>query len=146
LIDSPADARRWAASACAGLIQSVGDCVVSGRIPEVDTYLQELEDPARREALAVLRDLIFEVVPNAVETMRYRMPTYEHQDEMLCAYASQKHYMSLYMDTSIVAEHGGGLAGLSIGKSCIRFRRLEDLPEDTIRVMLEETVARQVGP
>jgi uncharacterized protein YdhG (YjbR/CyaY superfamily) len=119
---------------------------VSGRIPEVDTYLQGLEDPERRHALAALRELIFEVVSNAAETMRYRMPTYEHQGQMLCAYASQKHYMSLYMDTSIVEEHRDELAGLSIGKSCIRFKRLEDLPLDTIRVMLEETVARQAGP
>ena len=118
---------------------------MSGRIPEVDTYLQGLHDPERRRALAVLRELIFEAVSNAEETTQYRMPTYEHRGQMLCAYASQKHYMSLYMDTSIVAEHRDALAGLSVGKSCIRFKRLEDLPLDTIRVMLEETVARQAG-
>jgi integrase/recombinase XerD len=101
--------------------------------------------PVGAKALAALRELIFEAVPNAEETTQYRMPTYEHRGQMLCAYASQKHYMSLYMDTSIVAEHRVALAGLSVGKSCIRFKRLEDLPLDTIRVMLEETVARQAG-
>lgn len=117
---------------------------MSERVPAVDTYLQALE-PDRREALTALRDLILETVPDAVEAMRYSMPTYDHQGEMLCAFASQKHYMSLYMDTSIVEQHRSELAGLSIGKSCIRFKRLKDLPLGTVRLMLEETVAGQAG-
>ena len=114
----------------------------SKRIREVDEYLSSLE-PERRNPLTRLRALISEAVPDAVETMRYRMPTYEYQGDMLCAFASQKHYMSLYMDPGIVAKHKHDLKGLSIGKSCIRFKRLEDLPLDTVRVMLDEAVQRR---
>jgi hypothetical protein len=31
------------------------------------------------------------------------------------------------------------LKGLSIGKGCIRFKRIDDLPLDTVRLMLSDT-------
>jgi uncharacterized protein YdhG (YjbR/CyaY superfamily) len=113
---------------------------VSSRIPEVTKYLEE-SSPERRAALTRLRSLIFEVVPDAVETMKYRMPTYEYRGHVLCAFASQKRYMSVYLDTEVVRAHREELEGLSVGKSCVRFKRQEQLPWDTIRAMLAETVA-----
>jgi uncharacterized protein YdhG (YjbR/CyaY superfamily) len=115
---------------------------MSGRAGEVDAYLENLE-PGRRKALTEVRSLVLDTVPGAVETMRYRMPTYEHDGRVLCAFASQKHYMSLYMDTGLVEKHRDDLADLDVGKSCIRFRRLEKLPLDTVRTILEETVEKQ---
>lgn len=102
---------------------------------DVDVYLNGL-DAERRASLARLRSLVLEAVPDAVETLQYRMPTYLYEGEVLCAFASQKHYMSLYMDPAVVER----LQDLSVGKSCIRFERIEELPLDTIRVMLNETV------
>ena len=112
---------------------------MSGKTQEVDEYLENLVSE-RRAALTKLRSLVFEVAPDAVETMKYRMPTYEYGNGVLCAFASQKHYVSLYMDTDIVENYREELTGLSIGKSCIRFRKLDQLPLDTIKRMLEETV------
>jgi len=109
---------------------------------QVDTYLQNLE-PERRTALVELRSLVFQVVPDAVETMKYRMPTYQYEDDMLCAFASQKHYISLYMDVGIVEKHRTELQHLNVGKSCIRFKRIEQLPLETIQTMLSETVQRR---
>lgn len=117
---------------------------MANRIREVDEYLEKLV-PERRVALAQLRSVVFEVVPDASETIKYKMPTYEFQGHVLCAFASQKHYMSLYMDVGIVEKHRDELQGLSVGKSCIRFRRIEQLPLDTIRLMLAETVANRMG-
>jgi len=106
-----------------------------------DEYVAQLPD-ARREAIASVRALILETVPDAAEAMTYRMPTYTYHGESLCALASQKQYMSLYMEPELVAAHADELAGLSIGKSCVRFRRLDALPLDTVRAILIETVAR----
>ena len=113
---------------------------MSSRIPEVTKYLEELS-PERHAALTKLRSLIFEVVPDAVETLKYRMPTYEVRGHVLCAFASKKHYMSVHLDTGVVRAHREELEGLSVGKSCVRFKRQEQLPWDTIRAMLVETVA-----
>lgn len=115
----------------------------TGKLPEVDSYLENL-DPPRREALMAVRGLIFEIVPGIRETIKYRMPTYE-LDEVVCSFASQKHYMSLYMDVSLVESHRAELSHLDIGKSCIRFKRLADLPLDTVKQILQETVEAQSG-
>ena len=108
---------------------------------KVDEYMAGLE-PKRRDALAQVRSLILETVPDAQETLKYRMPTYEYRGGVLVAFASQKQYMSLYMDTELVEKHRDELAGLDVGKSCIRFRKLEKLPLDTVRTILEETLQR----
>jgi len=107
----------------------------------VDEYIQSLQ-PDRKDALEKIRGLIFNTIPDIEETMRYNMPTYE-KDEVVCALASQKHYISLYMDVELVKEHREELKHLGVGKSCIRFRKIENLPLDTVKEILEETVARQ---
>jgi uncharacterized protein YdhG (YjbR/CyaY superfamily) len=114
---------------------------MSGRDPQVEGYLEQLE-PQRRAALTKVRELILEEAPDAIETMKYRMPTYEYGSGILCAFASQKRYMSLYMETEAVEDHKAELEDLDVGKSCIRFRQLERLPVDTVRAMLKETVDR----
>jgi uncharacterized protein YdhG (YjbR/CyaY superfamily) len=108
------------------------------RSKEVDAYLAGL-GPDRREAWSELRALVLDVVPDAVETIKYRMPAYEYEGGVLCAFASQKQDLSLYMDTGLVEQHRADLDGLSVGKSCIRFRRLDALPLETVRTMLRET-------
>ena len=67
--------------------------------------------------------------------------TYNGQPLMYIALASQKHYMSLYL-TTVSADQSLSdwfkqryLATgkkLNMGKSCVRFRKLEDLPLDLV--------------
>jgi uncharacterized protein YdhG (YjbR/CyaY superfamily) len=116
-----------------------GEGKMSNPTPEVDEYLSKL-DPQRRTALAEVRSLIQEIVPSAVESVRYRMPTYDYEGAMLCAFASQKQYMSLYVEPRILDGHRWELQHLNLGKSCIRFRRLDQLPLDVVRKVLGETV------
>ena len=89
--------------------------------------------------------MILDTVPGAVETTKYRMPTYEYGKGVLCAMASQKRYMSLYMEADVVEEHKESLKGLSVGKSCIRFTSLDKLPLDEVQTMLMETVENLEG-
>jgi uncharacterized protein YdhG (YjbR/CyaY superfamily) len=104
---------------------------------EVDQYSDSL-DPVKRASLSTLRAFIQQVVPEAVETMRYRMPTYEFEANPLCAFASRKQYMSLYIHTRLFEKYKDQLEGLNMGKECIRFRQLEELPLETVRQILEE--------
>ena len=117
---------------------------MSMKSKEVDSCLEGL-GADRQDALARMRSLVFEVAPDAAETMHYRMPTYHYRHELLCAFASQKQYMSLYMDTRFVKKYRENLEGLDIGKSCIRFKRMEQLPLGTIRNMLVERVQNLLG-
>lgn len=108
---------------------------------EVTAYLDKLPQN-RRDALAEIRGVIKETVPEVEESMRYGMPTYDAAGDFLAAMASQKQYISLYMNTHVVAEHKDDLAHLNCGKSCIRFTKLEKLPLDTVMTMLRETLEK----
>jgi uncharacterized protein YdhG (YjbR/CyaY superfamily) len=58
------------------------------------------------------------------ESLRYGMPCYGRGDGAELAFALQKRYLSLYvMRTDVMAEFGPRLAGLDVGKGCIRFPR-----------------------
>jgi uncharacterized protein YdhG (YjbR/CyaY superfamily) len=105
---------------------------------DVDTYIDALDEP-RKSSLQQLRHIILETVPEVEETIQYNMPYYTYHG-MLCAFASQKNYMSFYLlDGEIVEKNRHLLAGLSIGKGCIRFKDISKLPVSTIRAMLRET-------
>jgi uncharacterized protein YdhG (YjbR/CyaY superfamily) len=113
---------------------------------DVDTYIDSL-DASRQLSLQQLRRIILETVPGAEETIQYNMPYYTYHG-MLCAFASQKHYMSFYLlNGEIVEQNRHLLAGLSVGKGCIRFKDFSKLPEPTIRAMLREAaLANEAHP
>ena len=135
--------------------------MVSSRAETVEEYLAELP-PERREVIAAVRDEILRNLPPGYhEAMNwgmisYEIPlerypqTYNGQHLTLAALAAQKnHYavylMSVYMQPDGVArlraafEQSG--KKLDIGKSCLRFRKLEDVPLAEIgRVIAESPV------
>ncbi len=123
----------------------------------VEEYVQELA-PDRREDIQAVRELVLDnLPPGYVETMNWGMITYEipldrypktynKQPLMYAALASQKRYMSLYLmcvyshqESRIWFEERFKASGkkLDMGKSCVRFRRVEDLPLD----LIAETIA-----
>lgn len=113
---------------------------MGSRNGEVTTYIERCS-PEHRHALAVLRDLAHESAPDAVETIRYKMPTFERLDGgFVCSMASRKSYVSLYLGQSAVEEHQDEFGALNTGRGCVRFKSLEDLPLQTIGQILEGSV------
>jgi uncharacterized protein YdhG (YjbR/CyaY superfamily) len=111
----------------------------------VSEYLEELP-PDRRSALTEIRALIHRVDPKAVEAMQYGLPAFGD----LCALASQKNYMSLYVcESDLVKAHLAQLGKVSCGKGCIRFKRLADLNLTAVESMLREILELRkqgIGP
>lgn len=107
---------------------------------EIDRYLDSLP-PARREALQTLRALIHAAVPATRESMAHRMPTFATAD-IFCSLAAQKNYMALYVcNIPVLDRHRQPFAHLNCGKSCIRFKKLEDLPLAAVRALMREAAA-----
>ena len=127
--------------------------MVSSRAATVANYLAELA-PERRAEIAIIRDLVNAVLPNGyVEVMSYGMigwvvspadypDTYNWQPLSYAGLAAQKNGNSLYLncvyaspDRTERLRAAAAAAGrkLDMGKSCIRFRRANDLPLDAIR-------------
>lgn len=111
--------------------------MVRYRAKTVAEYLGAVA-PGRREVLETLRSLVFQVAPDARETMRHGMPAYDVGGRELFLFASQKRYVSLYLDPEIVEKYRGELEGLSLGKGCVRFRKLNRLPLETVERMLRD--------
>jgi uncharacterized protein YdhG (YjbR/CyaY superfamily) len=117
--------------------------------PAVDAYLTQVTGP-RRDAVVRLRELCLEHLPGFTEGMRYGMPGYWRgsvaDGEGEIGFAAQKQYLSFYVvRTDVMAAHRERLAGLSVGKGCIRYRRPEQLDLDVVRSILELTAATS-GP
>jgi uncharacterized protein YdhG (YjbR/CyaY superfamily) len=111
----------------------------------VHEYLENPKNPKHRDDLTRLRTFLRDQLPDAVEDLKYGMPTYSQGGDVVVAMASQKNYLSLYMDVELVEEHKSELGNLDCGKSCIRFKRVDDLPLDVIATILHETVEKQAA-
>ena len=118
----------------------------------VEAYLAELE-PDRKTSVSAVRDVILENLPDGYEeVMQYGMisyvvptsilaDTYNGQPLMYAALASQKRHISLYL-TNVYGDEGSAEwfrkryaesgKKLNMGKSCVRFRKLDDLPLDVV--------------
>lgn len=104
----------------------------------VAKYLKA-QSAASREALSTLRRTIRRAAPNAREAMLYGMPAYSVGPRMVAAMAAQKNYVALYVcDIPLVAKHRAKLGAVDCGKSCIRFKHIDDLDLEAVKVMLEE--------
>lgn len=111
----------------------------------VEDYLDDV--PAGRfDCLCRLRQACLDLLDGFEESMGYGIPAYSRDGEVEVAFASRKQYISLYvLRTDVVDAHRDRLAGLSIGKGCIRYRRPEQVDMDVVRSMLAATAAT-LGP
>ncbi|MFA6005664.1 MAG: DUF1801 domain-containing protein [Patescibacteria group bacterium] len=106
----------------------------------------------RRKILEFLDKFIKTNAPSLKPNFLYNMPGYgsfkykNYKKEMLdwptIAIASQKDYISLYLcavDTGgyIAEQYKNDLGKVSVGKSCIRFKKLEDLNLDTLKIIIK---------
>jgi uncharacterized protein YdhG (YjbR/CyaY superfamily) len=124
-----------------------------------DQYLAQLPED-RREALSQVRDVILANLPDGfVEAMSWGMITYEvplqtfrdtynGKPLMYAALASQKQHMAVYL-TSVYSdpatldrfreEYLATGRKLDMGRSCVRFRQLDQLPLDVIGRVIGST-------
>jgi hypothetical protein len=126
--------------------------MVTSRAATVDEYLAELP-PERRAVVSAVRDVVRRHMPAGYrESMQFGMigwgipleryaDTYNGQPLGYVALAAQKNHYSLYFscayqDPADLAwlEEAWSRAGrrLDMGKSCVRFQRLEELPLDVV--------------
>ncbi len=118
----------------------------------VQEYLDDLS-PERLEALETVREVILANLPEGYEEamnwgmITYQVPlsrypdTYNKQPLMMAALASQKNHMAVYL-TGVYADDDSREEfvtayketgkRLDMGKSCVRFRKLDDLPVELI--------------
>jgi hypothetical protein len=140
--------------------------VVSSTADTVQAYLAALPED-RRSAIARVRSEIKKHLPSGYqEAMQYGMISYvvplsrypetpNGQPLAVAALASQKNYMAVYLmgiyrspalRSRFEAEYKASGKRLDAGKSCVRFKRLDDLALDAVagavaRVSVDDCIA-----
>ena len=122
-----------------------------------EEYFAALDEPRRTE-IQRLDKLIRDVAPEFVPfiqsgmlsygTFRFKYANGRQGDWMRIGIASNAQYISLYccpMDERgyIPERYKDRLPKANIGKSCVRFKRVEDLDEPALRELIAEAAARQ---
>jgi hypothetical protein len=118
----------------------------------VSGYIGQLE-PERKKLVEFIDKFIKKTVPKLKVHFAYNMLGYgsfkykNHKKQILdwpiVALASQKNYISLYVcaleDGEYVAEkYKAKLGKVSVGRSCIRFKKLEDVKLDELAKILKK--------
>ena len=108
----------------------------------VPAYLKEV--PAgRREALKRLRDVCRATLTGFKESMQYGGPCYSRNGVVEVGFASQKHYIGLYiLRTDVMRSHRYmlNIPGVTLGKGCIRYSKPEKIDFNVVEKMLRATV------
>lgn len=133
----------------------------------VEQYLSDLPDD-HRTAIEAVRQTILENLPEGYEEVMdwgmiaYQVPletypdTYNKKPLMYAALASQKNHMAVYLTSIYMTEQArrefeatykATGKRLDAGKSCVRFKKLDDLPlpligETIASLEVEEFIAR----
>jgi len=118
-----------------------------------EEYIAQVEEK-RRDDIQKLHELVREVAPELEPTMDFKMLGYgkmkykyasgREGEWMKIGIANNKQYISVYCcaadDEGYVAErYKERLPKASIGKSCVRFKRVSDLDEDALRELIRES-------
>jgi hypothetical protein len=130
---------------------------VQSNAKTVKQYIDELQDD-RTETIKKVRDVIVKNLPKGYEEVMnwgmitYQVPlktypdTYNKKPLMYAALASQKNHMAVYLSGIYTSEkaykkferdYKSTGKRVDVGKSCVRFRKIEDLPID----LIGETIA-----
>jgi uncharacterized protein YdhG (YjbR/CyaY superfamily) len=114
--------------------------MVQSSAATVDDWFAEV-DPKREPALRAVRASALKHFGPAAERMSYGMPAYtrSEDDAPIFAFNSQKQYISLYVSTRVHPLYEHELKGLDAGKSCIRFRKPEQIDLSLIDRMLADS-------
>jgi hypothetical protein len=133
--------------------------MASSKAATVEEYLNELPED-RRAVVSTVRDVVLKNLPEGYrEVMNWGMITYEiplerypdtynGQPLAYAALAAQKSYYALYLTCAyqdqgsaawIAEEFRKAGKKLDMGKSCLRFKKLDDLPLDVIGQVIAST-------
>jgi hypothetical protein len=119
---------------------------VSTQALTFEQYLDGLPAERRGEVERVWR-VVREHAPGGyVEEIGPKFLTFKAGDEMYVALANQKNYISLYLMPvyffpELKAKLDASLNGVKCGKSCVNFKRADELPLDTVAEIVAATDA-----
>ena len=112
---------------------------------EVDEYLAAVPGPSRG-ALEDLRRTIRQVVPDATETISYKVPTFKYQGRPLVAFGATEKGCTFYlMSTDVFNAFKAQVKDFKTGKGSIRFETDNPIPPDLVQRIVRARISENTG-
>jgi uncharacterized protein YdhG (YjbR/CyaY superfamily) len=108
----------------------------------VAEFLAEQPEAVRTD-LIKLREIVRAEAPRTVEAMKYGMPVYSDGEQMICGFNAQKQYLAFYVGR-VPDEFRPRMAGFSLGKGCVRFKKLDAEKSEILQALLREVVTKKI--
>jgi uncharacterized protein YdhG (YjbR/CyaY superfamily) len=102
-------------------------------VSTVDEYAQALT-PGQREQFERVRGIVKRLVPDAEETISYRIPTFKYRGKYLIYFAAFKNHMSVYPTVGAVEATKGK-------KGTFQFTEDDPVPEDVVVKIVSHRVS-----
>jgi hypothetical protein len=117
-----------------------------------EEYISLIDEP-RRSEIKTLHEFIKKIIPKenphilsgfiGYGTIHYKSPSGREGDWSTIALASQKNYISIYVCASdgkqyVAEKYSKELGKASVGKSCIRYKKLEDIDLNVLKKVILE--------
>ena len=88
------------------------------------------------EMLETIRNAILSVAPDSEEIIEHGMLGYPG----LANLAAQKHHVALYVMPAVLSKHKKRFSAADCGKSCLRYRRLDQIDPQRLRALLRDVL------
>jgi uncharacterized protein YdhG (YjbR/CyaY superfamily) len=112
---------------------------------EIDQYLEALEEP-KRGTLALLRQRILDVLPDAEQGISYGVPAFRVRGKTIAGFAAFKDHLSyLPHSGSVLPQLAGELTGYRTSTGALRFDIDRALPAPLVEQLVEVRL-RQAFP
>lgn len=108
---------------------------------DFDDYLAQVPEPAR-STLQRVRETITSAIPEATETISYRLPTFKYRGKPLLALGAAKEHCSLHLMGYIPPELEADLEKYDTAKGTVRFPLDKPLPASLVRKVVKVRMAQ----
>ncbi|MBI5707354.1 MAG: DUF1801 domain-containing protein [Armatimonadetes bacterium] len=100
--------------------------------------------PEIRESVEKLRAKVLELVPEAVETISYGIPTVKMRGRGIVHYAGFKNHCSFFPGGAIVDRYAEELQGYKTSKGTIQFTPDHPLPDALIEKIIRDRIEAEL--
>ena len=110
----------------------------------VDEYFSTLSGDSLQK-MEVLRNIIRQEVPEAVEAISYNMPAFRYKG-ILCYYAAHREHIGFYPSSvEVLTAFKGELAGYKTSKGTVQFPLGKEIPEELVRKIIRYRMDQKTG-
>ncbi|USN54579.1 MAG: DUF1801 domain-containing protein [Candidatus Peribacteria bacterium] len=101
----------------------------------IDSYIEQFP-PETQAILQKVRQLVHQLIPDATETFKYQIPTFQVQKKNFVHMAGYQHHIGFYPTPTVISAFIEQLEHYKHAKGSVQFPLSQDIPYKLIQDML----------